>query len=305
MSAKADHDGGDLSPSDPFFDRLSGTFGDQALCLSIGPLRMRLEGLSRTQGEALRDRFRPFVHGDGPESDATIRLHPAGVDSFLAPPRPGQAEVYRMERRLRGGRLAIWSYEFGGWLDTTTRTGGLALVRDGGPLFDRGLENFLRVLTASYILGRGGLLLHASGVVRGGRAYVFFGPSGSGKTTVTDLSPADTVLSDDLTLVVRHEGAFLAAGIPFGMAHHRVPQTAAAFPIAGLFRLLQSGTVEREPLTGGRALAAVGASLPFVMQETAQAGRAMANAGEMLRRVPAWTLRFRRDDRFWKVIEEA
>lgn len=306
ISARAEDCSGDLRPDDRFLDDLSTTFGDRVLLLAIGPLRMRLDGLSRAQEDALHDRYRPFVHGDdGLPADATIRLHPAGVKSFLAVPRPGQAEVYRMGRRLEGGRLALWSYEFGGWLDIAKRAGGLALVTDGGALFDRGLENFLRALTASFILSHGGLLLHASGVVRSGRAYVFFGPSGSGKTTVASLSPADTVLSDDLTLVVRHEGAFQAAGIPFGMAHHRVPQTGASFPIAGFFRLVQSSEVEREPLTGARALAAVGASLPFVMQETAQAERAMLNAGEILRRVPAWTLRFRRDDRFWKVIEEA
>ena len=306
ISVRAEKSAGDLHPDARFFGRLRETFGDHALRLAIGPLHMRLEGLSSVQYAALGERFSPFLDGDdpgSPDSDATIRLHPAGVVSFLASPRPGQAEIYRMESRRQDGRLAIWSYEFAGWLDAATRSGGLALVSDGGALFDRGLENFLRVMTASFILDRGGLLLHAAGVARHGRAYIFFGPSGSGKTTVANLSPLDTVLSDDLTLVVPHDGAFQAAGIPFGMAHHRVPQTGAAFPIAGLFRLVQSGTVEREPLGGGRALAEIGANLPFVMRETGQAERAIANAEALLRRVPAWTLRFTREDRFWNVIE--
>src|SRR2546422_11646120 len=68
---------------------------------------------------------------------------------------------------------------------------------------------------------------------------LFRSPSGSGKTTVTHLSPGDQVLSDDLTLVVRTRGRYEAAGIPFGMAHHRVPDTSGSFPIASLNRLVQ------------------------------------------------------------------
>src|SRR5207247_1225576 len=134
--------GHDLVPGDDYFGGLNQPFGPVCLDLGIGPLRMRLDGLSPRQAEQMRWRVRPF----------------------------------------------------------------LALVRAEGPLFDRGLENFLRILTASHILESGGFLLHASGVVRAGRAYVFFGPSGSGKTTVTHLSPGDQVLSDDLTLVVRTRG---------------------------------------------------------------------------------------------------
>src|SRR2546422_5182960 len=108
-------------------------------------------------------------------------------------------------------------------VEAPERRAVLAVVRSEGDLFERGLENFLRVLTASFVLDRGGFLLHAAAVVRGGRAYVYFRPSGSGKTTVTDLSPGGLVLSGDLTLVVHNNGRQEAAGISFGVAHHHVP----------------------------------------------------------------------------------
>jgi len=117
-------------------------------------------------------------------------------------------------------------------------------------LFDRGLENYLRTLTASLILDRGGLLVHSAAVVRGGRAYLFFGPSGSGKTTVTRLSPRDMVLSDDLALVLPAREGFVVAGIPFGMAHHHVPDTNDSFPLVALLRLVQSKDVLRQRLEG-------------------------------------------------------
>jgi len=165
------------------------------------------------------------------------------------------------------------------------------------------VENFLRVLTASFILERGGLLMHASGVVRGGKAHLFFGPSGRGKTTVTLLSPDDVVLSDDLSLIIPNGDFFEATGIPFGMAHHRTPDTRDSFPIASLNSLAQSLEVSREPLTGARALAETVASLPFVMQETGQSQRALEVASRLLQVVPAYRLSFRKDPSFWAMVE--
>ncbi len=161
-------------------------------------------------------------------------------------------------------------------------------------------------MTASFILRQGGLLLHAAGVVRGGRAHIFFGPSGAGKTTVTRLSPRDVVLSDDLTLIVPGtDGAGpQAVGIPFGMAHHHVPDTNGSFPIATLNRLVQSPLVRRTEIPYSQAVAEVASSLPFVMQETGQAMLAMEIAAAILRDVPVHRLEFRRDDSFWSVVEE-
>jgi hypothetical protein len=296
----------DFNPDDGYLDTLEMPFGDAALNLGIGPIGMRLEGLSRSQAARLADRFRPFVRAGAPPAgswpDLVIRLQRAPVEHFLAPPN-GRPEVYRMGRRAVGERLVIWSYEFAGWVEARSRAALLALVAPDGALFERGLENFLRVMTARFILARGGLLLHGAGVVRAGRAYVFFGPSGSGKTTVTEVSPDDTILSDDLTLIVPLDGAYQAAGIPFGMAHHRTPQSGSSYPIASLNRLLQSSEVGLERIAGARALAELSGSLPFVMQDPAEAARALAAAQRVVDTVPVGRLKFRRDASFWKAVE--
>jgi len=293
----------DTAPDDRYFSRLRGTFGPFSLTLRIGPLEMRLDGLSELQSDGLRRRFSPFAAEASPRPDVQVTLHPAGVDQFLRLRRDGSCETYRLESRRTGSRLTLWSYEFAGRLDSTEGRASLALVEESGDLFDRGLENFLRVLTAFYILEQGGVLLHASGVVRGGAAHLFFGPSGRGKTTVTHLSPEDVVLSDDLSLVVRKGDGFEAAGIPFGMAHHRVPDSRDSFPIASLNSLIQSREVKRESLTGARALAELSASLPFVMQETRQSSQALEVIERLLAAVPAYRLWFRKDPSFWMVVE--
>ena len=296
----------DFEPGDDYFAVRREPFGAQRLPLGIGPLRFELIGLSVDQQRTLAERFRPFIdrRAEAPAADLTIRFARAGVEAFLAWPRE-EVEVYRMGRRTAGARIAIWSYEFAGSADTTTRQAELALVDAGGATFERGAENFLRVLTALYILGHGGLLVHGAGVVRGGRAHIFFGPSGSGKTTVTHLSPGDTILSDDLTLVVRKGSGYAAAGIPFGMAHHRVPDTSGSYPIAGLHRLVQSPVLRRERLEGARAVAELASCLPFVMQEEKSAGAALAIATAVVSSIPVDRLLFRRDPSFWDVAQEA
>ena len=294
----------DFAPGDDYFGALRESFGSAELDLRIGPLHIRLGGLSREQSGKMRRRFQPFVMEGSGLPDLMIDLRQAGAPGFLRSPGRGIAETYRLESRARAGGRAFWSYEFAGFIDAPGRRAVLALVQPDGPLFDRGLENFLRVLTATFVLDRGGFLLHASGVVRAGKAYVFFGPSGSGKTTVTHLSPGDRVLSDDLTLVVKNGGRFEAAGIPFGMAHHHVPDTSGSFPIASFNRLVQSREVRREPLTGARAVAEIAASLPFVMQESDRADRAVEVVSRAVRDIPAYRLHFRPDGSFWDVVEE-
>jgi len=283
---------------------LEEVFGASSVVLRIGPLEVLLEGLSPRQAEDLGRRFRPFVLGRAACPQISIVVRPAGVEDFLRVRSQGSAETYRLESRRTAEGLTLWSYEFAGRLDHSKGQAVLGIVEEQGDRFDRGLENFLRVLTASYILERGGLLMHASGVVRGRAAHLFFGPSGRGKTTVTLLSPGDIVLSDDLSLVLWNGERFEASGIPFGMAHHRIPDTADSFPIASLNGLVQSQEVSRERLTGARALAEIVASLPFVMQETGQSERALEVARRLLQAVPAYRLWFRNDPSFWALVEE-
>jgi len=296
----------DFHPGRDYFAARRSPFGQSCIDLIIGPLRMRIDGLSEPQAIGLEARFSPFVSVPDGRPDLTIGLRRAAVGGFLKLPAPGMLETYRLESRPEAGRVAIWSYEFAGWVEPGQGRAELDLAAAEGALFDRGLENFLRVMTASFILRQGGLLLHAAGVVRGGRAHIFFGPSGAGKTTVTRLSPRDVVLSDDLTLIVPGtDGAGpQAVGIPFGMAHHHVPDTNGSFPIATLNRLVQSPLVRRTEIPYSQAVAEVASSLPFVMQETGQAMLAMEIAAAILRDVPVHRLEFCRDDSFWSVVEE-
>src|SRR5882762_8665855 len=93
---------GDFIPDGSYFASLDEPFGPVSLGLTIGPLRLRLDGLSHGQETLLRRRFRPFT--TEPMRDPTVRivLRPAEVERFLKDPEPGKAETYRLESRTCG-----------------------------------------------------------------------------------------------------------------------------------------------------------------------------------------------------------
>jgi hypothetical protein len=121
---------------------------------------------------------------------------------------------------------------------------------------------------------------------------------------VTHLSPNDTILSDDLTLVVRRRGGYEAVGIPFGLAHHRVPDTKDSFPIASMNRLIQSRETRRERLGKARGMAEIASSLPFVMQDHCRTEPVLSVVERVLEKVPVYRLHFRKDASFWDVVQE-
>jgi hypothetical protein len=163
----------------------------------------------------------------------------------------------------------------------------------------RGVDYFLRVVLSALAYRSGGLLLHAAGIVRDGRAFLFFGRSGSGKTTVARNAPGDLVLNDDLVLLQPESGRWMAYGTPFTNPSQTRPSAGSA-PAAALLRLVQSQQVLIEPLTGARALAELVACVPVL---NASPAPPLERCRMLLLSVPAYDLHLRPDPSFWEVIE--
>ncbi len=206
----------------------------------------------------------------------------------------GSWEIHAARRE---GRLEFESYFEKGWIEVATGAGQLVLRPEGSP------ENFLRVLYAWRCLEHEALLLHAGGVIRNGRGYVFFGPSGSGKTTITGLSRAHTILSDDLVILKKEGAGVRVYGVPFRGDLPEAPRTNAQAELVGLFTLVKDTTHRITPLDFQSGVARLTACVPFIMGQAENARRVMEICLELARRVPVRTLRFRRDDGFWDVID--
>src|ERR1700746_42299 len=163
------------------------------------------------------------------------------------------------------------------------------------------LDSLLRILLTMVLLPQRGFLLHPATVVRDGRAYVFTGRSGAGKSTVASLSPAATVLTDEISLLRFTDGCWQAYGTPF-WGEFRAAGQNEHYPIAGIYTLVQSVEDRVESLTTKEIIRAL---LPCVLFFTpsVEANQDMLRLMfEFVTQVPCYRLHFRRDDGFWKVV---
>jgi len=242
--------------------------------------------------QQILDRYADFLSPDStPEVTVEIEVR-EGVQ--FVPLKPG---LYVINSSFRDSRLTFESYFEAGSVDMATGQGRLLMAPRGN------VENFLRVLYAWRCVHHDALLLHASGVVKDDRAFVFFGPSGSGKTTTARLSLNHTVLSDDLVIIKKRDGVYKAYGVPFQGDMPEAPRTNAQADLCGLFRLKKDMLHFAKPLRHSQAVAGLISCVPFVIQDIAMSQRAMAICADLAASVPVKELHFRRDKGFWRVID--
>jgi len=272
-------------------------------CLSIAGLPVVLHGLREDLRPAFSRHFEAFLAHDQairspPRVDLTLTWGPLALEpgpdaephiSFLRAPN-GQDTRFTLVRVVSGHTRG----------EVDLAAGGAALhLASAHPLSE--LEYFLRVVYALRAYQAGGLMLHAAGVARGGRAFVFFGHSGSGKTTVARLSPDALVLNDDLVLLMPDGPGWTVHGTPFWNPT-QVRPTAAAAPLAMLLRLVQSTTVYLAPMPFGQALGEMVSSAPVLPADPALCTGVLARCQAILAAVPAHRLHFLPDDSFWGVL---
>jgi len=295
---------GDYHPEASFFDKLPATFGSDHLEVSVAGVTARLTGLSADQKAQLAARYGIFSRArQSAEIDLTVDIRRSPRDGFLKVAGGREPETYRLLTKFEGDNLLAWSYEWAASIRFEERSATLVAATDERVVFDRVVENFLRVAFAHLVLAKGGLLMHAAGVVRGGRAFVFFGPSGSGKTTTTVMSPGSLILSDDLLMIVRGGTGFMASSVPFRGLVTPPATTDARYPLAGLYRLVKDGTDFLEDLGRPQAVGQVVQSLPFVTDRAESAPRILDVVSDLVAAVTVRKLHFRKDPGFWRVIE--
>jgi hypothetical protein len=91
-----------------------------------------------------------------------------------------------------------------------------------------------------FLTYQGGLLLHASALVREGKGFVFCGPDEGGKSTIANMAPASLIAADDSLAVRKVNGSSWLHTVPWG---RRDSQNVSA-PIAKLFFLHKARDLE-------------------------------------------------------------
>jgi hypothetical protein len=197
-------------------------------------------------------------------------------------------------------RLAVRRGDFAGTLDLRGRSGTVTLSDSS----EVSIDSFVRVAYSLALLDVRGLIVHASSLVRRGRAYLFCGRSGSGKTTIARLSPDATLLSDELSVVRLGEGRARCYGTPFRSELARAGEDRAA-PLHAVYFLHHGSRHVVDAVKPRQALERLLPNVLFFAREPELTARVLDIAADLVAAVPCFDLSFRLDPGFWELIGRA
>lgn len=164
------------------------------------------------------------------------------------------------------------------------------------------LDSVLRIVHTLMLAQKGGFLLHAASAIRNGRAFVFSGISGAGKTTIARLAPQDTaLLTDEISYVIRGEGAYFAVGTPF-YGELAQPGENLQAPIEGVYLLAKGPKNTIEPILGTDAVRGLLGNILFFARDPEFVKLVFDSVCEFVRHVPVRRLTFVPDSSVWELI---
>ncbi len=259
------------------------------LVIAMGGISVQLKCAPSSLQASLRSYYKDFLHIGPAEFCASIHWEYSKMT------------VDHLDPKLifTPDGLQFVSPEFRGFLDVSR---GMADVNLQSPQPFPVIDYFIRIVFSMLAFRAGGLLFHGAGIVRNGKAFLFFGHSGSGKTTVARLSPQDIVLNDDLILLLPEDGKWIAHATAFWNPT-QVHPTYQAATLVGLFLLVQARQVCAEKMALGQALAEIVSNVPVIPADTGRNAQLMELVFSMLRKVPAYRLHFLPDNSFWQAVD--
>lgn len=150
-------------------------------------------------------------------------------------------------------------------------------------------------------------LIHAAGILKHGKGFVFTGASGAGKTTVSNLSlPEAEILSDESIVISEDNGNYWMSQGP--IRTELVVANDAMVNLCAIFILVQDKTNSVKEL-GGYELAKrfmdhiIYVDLSAGVRRSDYFSEKLRLVSALCSRVPVYELRFTKDKGFWKEIE--
>jgi hypothetical protein len=262
----------------------------------VDPVTIEIGGTAaaiRTDSSAFRrllmDRYAGFV--------AASELHDVELEIELFEP----ADSASLDDDLRlSQRGPEWLIQRGDFRARWNAASGHGLVRQ--PPSPYAIDSVLRIIHSLILAKRGGFLLHAASAIRSGHAFLFAGVSGAGKTTISRLAPSDaTLLTDEISYVIRREHGYCACGTPFAGELARVGDNVSA-PIKAVF-LLEKGPENRiEDVDEAEAVRSLLRHVLFFAEDRALVHEVFRSVCEFVNQVPVRRLIFVPDERVWNII---
>jgi hypothetical protein len=259
--------------------------------VDVGDVPVALSTGDPALAAMLRQRFRRFL-----TSSTTPTFH---FDVSVIPEGHEEADPDAdLQVRADGGLWRVRRGDFRAEWDPETRRG--RILQRVSPY---AADSVLRIVHTLLLSRVRGFLLHASSVVRNGRAFLFTGPSGSGKTTIARLAPTDAVvLTDEISYVRRLGDQYVAYGTPFAGELSDAGEPVSA-PIAAVFGLAWAPDTSHERLAEAAAVRLLMRNILFFAEDPALIGHVFETACEFAGAVPAYRLAFAPDARVWSTIQ--
>lgn len=260
----------------------------RGVTVNIGGMDLHFRPVDGVFTDELWNGCRGFLNAsEHPSSEFAISLDPTAAD--------GEPEV-RLSRH--GG---VWRIERGsltGEWDARSRRGWAKLHPD-----PHSIDSILRVVHMLILAEQGGFLLHASSIVRNGRAFVFSGFSGAGKTTICQLAPLDSILLTDEISYIRPSGSrYRAHGTPFTSSDSQIRGHNISAPIEAVY-LLEKGTGNFvEAVDRSVAARSLLRNILLFARDPDLVNRVFEAAVEFASRVPVRRLTFTPNERVWELI---
>lgn len=150
-------------------------------------------------------------------------------------------------------------------------------------------------------------LVHSSGVIKDGFAYLFVGPSESGKSTVATLSQKYQVINDEINIVSITSDPPSLEGTPFNGLYRDKKKGKA--PLKGIFLLNQALFHGVEKISGARAVKPLTKEIipPIGLDEELSPAtyiKMMDIARDIAVHVPIYQMDFLPDEGFWDVLDK-
>jgi hypothetical protein len=151
------------------------------------------------------------------------------------------------------------------------------------------------------------IIIHCAGIERNGKGYIFFGGPGSGKSTIASFSKKFNVLHDDMNLVSINKKDVVVEGVPFNpKLINRANNSGKLSMICSLYKAdvdrIERGTPEEFIQ---KIIPEVFLAMPLLSEDKKHAFQYLINCvrslGEL---VPYYRLYFKKDERFWDIIEK-
>ena len=275
--------------------------------LAIGDFCCSLACTDATLAANFREYYAGFLL-NGREPDLVIELdvvyHPLGA--YQAP------DSLLVTKVAQGNRFSFGSGLLEGSLHLSEKRCKI-VVKEAllGGMCVRIFEQFLYQVYYTLLHNQNprptSFLIHASGVSRDGKGFLFAGRSGSGKSTIASLASKETVLNDETIIVEKRNGDFWVRSTPFN-GNFKSKKNSSA-PLKAIFLLEHAKENRLKPLSKAdfvrKFVREVVISAPLLSMDRESAFSEMLNfCSQLVEEVPTYQLGFRPDRSFWQCIDE-